>query len=81
MYKILNLDIYKYMKIKSNYLDTFISCPATGKIINTTFLDKDLYTYYYNNGYDYIFDRNTNADYKSEIESYVDDDILKLNNN
>lgn len=54
------------MRIKSEHLDTFISCPATGKIINTLFLDKELYQYYYNNGYEYLF--ILNSDNKAEIE-------------
>ena len=56
------------MKIKPEHLDTFVSCPFTGKMVNTTFIDPIMYPYYYNTAYKHLFEEETIKDYKSEIE-------------
>lgn len=56
------------MKIKEELLDLLITCPFTGKLIHTLMLDPQLYKHYFNMGYDWLFDTNTNADNKAEIE-------------
>ena len=43
------------LRIKKNWQGVNISCPLTGKIVNTFFLDEGLYVYYYYNGYKHIF--------------------------
>lgn len=44
------------LKIKPQFIDVMMSCPFTGKIINLTFLDKNLYVHYYNKGHEYLFE-------------------------
>jgi hypothetical protein len=54
------------MKIKQDLLDILITCPFTGKLIHTIMLDPELYIHYFNCGYHWLFDNNT--DNKAEIE-------------
>lgn len=44
------------LKLKSEYVDVMISCPFTGKIINLTFLDEEMYKYYFDKGHKYLFE-------------------------
>lgn len=45
------------LKIKEEYLDCFIVHPATAKDINVKFqIDPAEYEYYYNKGYQHLFD-------------------------
>lgn len=44
------------LKIKKEYIDIFIQCPFTKKVINTLFLEKELYIHFYHKGYAHIFD-------------------------
>lgn len=44
------------LKIKPEYIDIFIQCPYTKKVVNTLFLEKELYIAYYNKGYSHIFE-------------------------
>lgn len=41
---------------KEEYLDIVICCPATKKEIQVRFINKELYKYYYDNGYNFIFE-------------------------
>jgi len=72
--------IYISMKIKPEHLDTFISCPFTGKMVNTTFIDPEMYPYYYNTSYKHLFQEEIDY-YKSEIEIepdlFDDDDTVE----
>jgi hypothetical protein len=44
------------LKLKPEFIDVFMSCPFTGKIINLTFLEKELYLHYYYKGHTHLFD-------------------------
>ena len=55
------------MKIKEEYLDTYISCPLTGKIIWPRELDPNLYGYYYSHGHSIIFE----LEIKKEKENVI----------
>lgn len=46
------------MKIKQQYLDTQICCPATRQHILCRFIDKNLYQYYSTHGYSIIFEED-----------------------
>lgn len=43
------------LKIKEEYLDINIFDPLTRKEIFVRFIPTELYDYYYNNGYDFMF--------------------------
>ena len=42
--------------IKNEYLDTKICCPATRKEIFVRFIPVEMYDFYFNRGYDFIFE-------------------------
>lgn len=44
------------MKLKQEYLDLTMTCPFTGKMINTTLLDPALYPFWINAGFDHMFE-------------------------
>ena len=45
------------MKIKDEYIDSFIIHPHSGRTMNVRFgIDPANYEYYYNNGYKHIFE-------------------------
>jgi len=44
------------LKIKEEYLDSFIQNPFTGKIEYVRIIDKDLYKYLYNTGLKHLFE-------------------------
>jgi hypothetical protein len=54
------------IKIKNEYLDSKIYCPATRREVYVRFIEKDMYNYYYNNGYKIIF----------EVEAQVDENLV-----
>lgn len=43
------------LKLKKEYVDTYMSCPFTGKVINLTFLEREMYIHYYYKGYKNLF--------------------------
>jgi hypothetical protein len=43
------------LRIKPEYVDVFITCPFTHRVVNTLFLDENLYIPYFHKGYDYMF--------------------------
>jgi hypothetical protein len=44
------------MKLKEQYLDTKICCPLTHQHIFCRFIDKNIYSYYYDKGYSFLFE-------------------------
>lgn len=44
------------LKLKNEYLDSYISCPLSKKQELVRFIDKRLYTTYYNRGLSYLFE-------------------------
>jgi len=45
------------LKIKEEYLDLVIYDVPTRSTLIARFIDKELYDYFYNRGYDYIFEK------------------------
>lgn len=62
------------IKIKKEYLDIKISCPATRQDVWTRFIPKELYNYYYNNGHSYLFEEDKPIE---EIKVKSKNDISK----
>ena len=44
------------LRLKKEYVDTWMTCPFTGKVINLTFLEQEMYKWYYQKGYSYLFE-------------------------
>lgn len=44
------------MRIKEEYLDITVSCPATGKWIYLRTLELEMYNYYNTHGYEWLFE-------------------------
>ena len=44
------------LKLKTEFVDTYMSCPFTGKIINLTFLEEEMYIHYYYKGHSNLFE-------------------------
>lgn len=44
------------MKIKAEYIDTYVSDPLTSKIIWCRNIPTELYDYYFNNGHSELFE-------------------------
>jgi hypothetical protein len=56
------------IKIKDEYLDVKISCPATRKDIICRFIPSELYSFYKNKGYDFIFEEIVIKPKKQKID-------------
>jgi len=61
------------MILKEQYVGLDMSCPFTGKIINTMFLNPNMYPHWIKRGFGYMFEEEATPeqlhdDYKSEIE-------------
>jgi hypothetical protein len=50
------------LRLKQEYMNTTICCPATRQHIVCRFIDINLYEYYFNNGYSLIFEKITKND-------------------
>lgn len=44
------------MRLKSEYVEKIMSCPFTGKMINTTLLNPNMYHHWISKGYGYMFE-------------------------
>ena len=55
------------MMLKKEYLDLNMTCPFTGKFINTTLLDPDMYPFWINKGFGYMFEEETKKPKKDDI--------------
>jgi hypothetical protein len=53
--------------LKKEYLDLNMTCPFTGKFINTTLLDPDMYPFWINKGFGYMFEEETKKPKKDDI--------------
>lgn len=50
-------------------MDMDMSCPFTGKLIYTTFLDKNMYPFYVDKGYGYMFEEETDDNIDNSINN------------
>jgi len=48
------------LKIKESFLDAMIFCALTNKWTELILTDPDNWLFYYNNGYNYVFEINEN---------------------
>jgi len=62
------------MKLKQEFIDILITCPFTGKVINTLFIETELYPHYFNCGLEHFFEKEIKpiSDCKTEIELDLD---------
>lgn len=57
------------MTLRSEYTDMIMSCPFTGKMINTTLINPNMYPHWISKGFGYMF---VDEDRKSELELDMD---------
>ena len=43
------------LTLKKEFVDTYMTCPFTGRIVCLTFLEQEMYIHYYNKGHQYLF--------------------------
>lgn len=61
------------MKFKAQYVDCIIKCPFTNKMVNTFFVDPELYKYYINRGFGYMFEETENSIEDNDISEQIND--------
>lgn len=58
------------LQLKQEFLDTRMTCPFTGKIIDLAFLEKEMYQHYYNIGHHYLFEETIADQVKKEMKKH-----------
>jgi len=63
--------------LKEEYLDINIFDPLTKKEISVRFIPTELYDYYYNRGYDFLFEIKEEEIITEPVKNTIKDDLSK----
>jgi hypothetical protein len=64
------------LKIKNEWIDAGIYCPIRKVEIKVRMIEKELYHYYYKNGYDFLFDVQISVKQPIKQTKPIDNDLF-----
>lgn len=63
------------LKIKNEWINSGIYCPIRKNEIKVRFMEKELYEYYFNNGYSFLFDIVMPSKPAQKLTNNTDNDL------